>query len=258
MNTTDPYAEELLRAILLLKDYLRDVVLIGGCVPYIFTRYLFEDVSTREPVLTTDLDILVRNQVAVSGSSIPALMIGAGYAGRAYKERHTQYFKFDSRAGTGFEIEFLTPSPIEACGQTTIVQPGLRAQVIPGLQVMLEHNTEVPVRDVVDGIAVDLTVRVPTPGAFVLNKMQTYLEPSSERNESKDVYYIYYVLRNLPLTRREIADDVKRCDDEEAAAIFATRLLPLFVDEHASGTLQVAAQLGGIEMTERNTRLLVL
>lgn len=251
------YAYELLRALLILEEYLPNIVLIGGCVPLVYSRYLFELPPAKVPVFTEDLDLLVENEVPLSGQSIVSLLQNAGYKGRTLESRHTQYFKFESNLGTGFEVEFLTPAPGTEHGDTIVIQGGLRAQVMGGLESLLLNNTAVRVKDQVDDIAIDLQVRVPTPAAFVVNKIQSYLDPIGDVDRSKDLYYIFYIVRNLPISKQTLADDMKRCAGDQAIQSLASRLEQLFRDEHSPGTQSVAAQWTGLDRPDLNTLLLV-
>jgi hypothetical protein len=239
-----------------MEEYLPDTVLIGGCAAFVYSRYMFEMPPGQAPVYTNDLDLLVENDVPVSKRSILSLMEEAGFAGRTLESRHTQYFKFESGMGTGFEVEFLTPAPSREHGETIVVQGGIRAQVFDGLDLFLTNSTEVRISDSSENISVDLTVRVPTPGAFVLNKIQSYLDPIGDTDRAKDIYYVFYILRNLPIGRQAIVTEVKRCGNAEAVDILASRLEPLFVDEYAQGTRDLAAQLTELNLTELQKRIL--
>lgn len=253
----DAFAREFLRALLTLREYMPNIVLIGGCVPYVYSKYMFDKPLKQAPVYTKDLDLLVENQVPLAENSVVSLMQAAGYACRTLESRHTQCFKFESRAGTGFEIEFLTPAPDKEHGDTVVVQGGLRAQVIPGLELFLSHNTEVRIVDELDGTAVDITVRVPTPGAFVLNKLQTYLEPLGDRDRTKDLYYVFYVVRSLTIGKEAIVDGMRECASNQALESLANELQTLFSDEYSDGTRDVAMQLTGLDLREHDKRLLV-
>ena len=48
----DGYSREFLRILSILEGYLPDIVLVGGCVPYIYWKYMFE--TKLPPVYTTD------------------------------------------------------------------------------------------------------------------------------------------------------------------------------------------------------------
>ena len=252
----DPFTYEFLRVLLALEDYLPNTVLIGGCAAFVYSKYMFEKPLGQAPIYTNDLDLLVQNDIPVSRRSILSLMEEAGFAGRALESRHTQYFKFESSLGTGFEVEFLTPAPSREHGETIVVQGGIRAQILDGLELFLTNDTEVRISDTSEDITVDLTVRVPTPGAFVLNKIQSYLDPIGDTVRAKDIYYVFYVLRNLPIGKQAIVADVKRCGNTQVLDILASRLEPLFADEYAQGTRDLAAQLIELNMTELQKRIL--
>ncbi len=255
-NSWDSYWSEFLRVLSILEDYLPHIVLIGGCVPYIYWKCAHEEKAP--PVHTTDLDILTSNRVPFHASPIASLLDGAGYKGRVLELRHAQCFKFESGTVPGFEVEFLTPAPRGRHVDTLVVQKGLRAQVLPGLEVLLARNKAVTVTGSLEGDEVDFLVRVPTPGAFVLNKAASYLDPYGEQVREKDIYYVYYMLRLLPDGKKALVDSMRECASPPELRVLASRLRPLFSDEFSPGTRQVAEQLSSLEMAERNVRLLVL
>jgi hypothetical protein len=247
---------EFLRALKVLKDYLPNMVIIGGSVPLVYSRYLFDPKATGVPVYTQDLDLLVENDLASSGEPVVSLMKTAGFGGRTLESRHTQYFKFESNSKAGFEIEFLTPPPGPEHGETIVVQGGLRAQIMVGLELLLTNTIDVPIRDRVEDLNVDFVVRVPTPEAFVLNKMQSYLHPVGDVDRSKDIYYVFFVARSLPVVKKTLVDNMRLCVGQAAVQSLAGELKRLFEDEHSPGTLDVARQLAGVDRPDRNILLL--
>ncbi len=256
MTMADDYAGEFLRTLSVLKDYLPNTVLIGGCVPYIYWKYMFA--AQLPPVYTTDLDILTSNEVPVCDDPIRTLLTSAGYEGHVLDTTQTQYYKFESVSVPGFEVEFLTPEPSKEQGDTMVIQDGLRAQILPGLELLLEHNMVTRIRDRMEDVVADLEVRVPTPGAFVLNKIRSYLFPVGSAYRSKDIYYVFYVLRYLPVGKQAIVDSMRTCADTKDIEELLSGLRYLFLDEHAPGVLDTALQLTELDMSEENRRLLAL
>ncbi|MBM3299112.1 MAG: nucleotidyl transferase AbiEii/AbiGii toxin family protein [Deltaproteobacteria bacterium] len=252
----DPFTYESLRVLLALEEYMPDTVLIGGCAAFVYSKYMFEMPPGQAPVYTNDLDLLVENSLPVSKRSIVSLLEEAGFAGRTFESRHTQYFKFVSRLETGFEVEFLTPAPSREHGDTIVVQGGVRAQVLDGLGMLLIHTADVRISDSSEDVSVDLAVRVPTPGAFVLNKIQSYLDPIGDTDRAKDIYYVFYVLRNLPIDKEAVVADMQKCSDAQTLDGLASRLEPLFADEYSRGTRELAAQLTELDVTEVQKRIL--
>jgi hypothetical protein len=253
---TDPFAYEFLRALNVLKEYLQKVVLIGGSAAFVYSRYMFEAPFGQAPIYTHDLDLLVENELPLSEHSVAYLMERAGFAGRCLESQHTQYFKFQSRLGTGFEVEFLTTAPGRQHGDTMVVQGGIRAQILDGLESLLANNIEVRISDCIGDVSCDLTVSVPTPGAFVLNKIQSYLDPIGDVSRTKDMYYVFYVVRHLPTGKQAIVDDMKKCLTKFPLEDLASRLEPLFADENSRGSRELATQLYGLDITENQKRLL--
>lgn len=170
----------------------------------------------------------------------------------------TQCYRFESVSAPGFEVEFLTPKPSNELGDTMVIQDGLRAQILPGLELLLVHNISTRIRDRMEDVVVDLEVRVPTPGAFVLNKIRSYLFPIGSAYRSKDIYYVFYMLRYLPIGKQAIVDSMRTCTDTEDLEELMSGLRYLFLDEYAPGVLDTALQLTELDMSEENRRLLAL
>lgn len=250
------YEEEFLKALIVLKDYLPKIILIGGCVPYIYSRYVFG--TELPPVLTKDVDMLVGKEIPIQGDSIVDLLTAAGYKGLFLKKSHTQYFKFEGDPETGFELEFLSPEPQTKHDETIVVQKDLRAQVLPWLDFFFSNNMEVRIKDEFEGEVLDLGVRLPTPGAFALNKIKTYLDPAGDADRKKDIYYLYYLLRYLPIEKETLLHQMQECADPDEIKALVSRLSPLFSDQWSPGTLDVAVQLVGSGTPPENMRLLVL
>ena len=208
-------------------------------------------------VVTDDVDLLVANEVPLTGPPVASRLIDAGYVGRYLEERHSQYYKFESRNRSGFEVEFLTPSPPEERRESLVVQSGLRAQALPGLDFLLTNKVEARVRDRVDNTAVNLTIGVPVPGAFILNKLFSYLNPIGGADRRKDIYYVFQAVRNLPLDKRATASEINACLDSRLITDLSSGLSPLFADEYSTGTRDIVNQLTDLDMPERDKRLLV-
>ena len=90
----------------------------------------------------------------------------------------------------------------------------------------------------------------------MLNKIQSYLDPIGDTDRAKDIYYVFYVLRNLPIGKQAIVADVNKCCNTQVLDILASRLEPLFADEYAQGTQDLAVQLTELNMTELQKRIL--
>ncbi len=52
------FKKEFFSTLLILRDYLSDIVIAGGWAPFIYYQYLLSD-KEREPLRTKDIDIIV-------------------------------------------------------------------------------------------------------------------------------------------------------------------------------------------------------
>ena len=56
-----------LKTLWILRDYLPEIIVGGGWAPFIYHRYLLGN-KEHEPVLTRDIDFMVKTQVPLIGS----------------------------------------------------------------------------------------------------------------------------------------------------------------------------------------------
>jgi hypothetical protein len=63
---TENFAHSLFKTLVILKPYLRHIVIGGGWVPFLYFHYLAKN-RQHTPVLTSDIDLMVRHQVPIEG-----------------------------------------------------------------------------------------------------------------------------------------------------------------------------------------------
>jgi len=207
---------------------MNEVVVIGGMVPQLLIESQ-EPVPEQAYIGTLDLDLGLSLAVQGKGGheAIAARLRERGYGPDRNEKGNPslQRWKVGPSGGEQVLVDFMTPlarSPEEA-GKVLTLDGDFGAVQIPGLGLAFRDNLSVTLAW--EGAAPGSQgqpITVCGHGAFVVLKALAH----RVRNEHKDAYDIYYVLRQLPRGM------------EEAEA----RLRPLLDDPHAQRALSLLAE----------------
>lgn len=160
------------QALLILRDYLPDMVFGGGYALMVYYRYVVRD-REREPLRTGDIDILVKDRVPAKGRKpLDQILTSAGLS-RALKGRgDIPAVSYQGTVeGIEIEIEFLTDQKGPREDEIILVQEDLNAQALRFTGISLENHMEVVLDDIYfEGTSEPVRIRVPTPAAFIFNK----------------------------------------------------------------------------------------
>lgn len=200
--------EQGLRAMLReMEPYLPDLVLIGGWVPYLYRHYGPFGEWSGQDTLTRELDVLVGQPLPDEGRlPLATLLTEARFLART-----PAVWMRDIEAGE--RIEFLTAHHGVARGSGIPIpltgQPGLSAIPLPGLEVLLEDTQVLQLPR--QGEWPSVEVRVPTLGAYVINKAATFMQRGSRHDDdghpkiAKDLLY----LRDLVAAPAGVVDEIE-------------------------------------------------
>lgn len=164
---------DLLAALSPIKAYLDDIVVCGGWTLLIYRKWVLKDGGSL-PMATLDLDLAVPPRVDVIKRPVDELLTEAGYrveyVGMEYPA--VIYMKRGSP-----DIEFLTPRRGDRPPKPVDVQPGLQAEPLRFLELVLDNTRRVEIPEA------GLRVRVPTPEAYLYQKGLSF--PRRNREEKK-------------------------------------------------------------------------
>lgn len=206
------YEPALHRVLWELDPYLDAVMVIGGWVPYLYSRYGgFATWNGRTP-LTAEVDVLLERTLPASGrASIANILRAAGFqpatdgAGSAV---------WVGDVASGEMIEFLIPHAGTArqVGETVPVaaQPGLRAISLPGLELMQRFKRTLQVPVITSAGSVMLPLNVPWLGAYLVNKASTFAHRQSHALGGSKRYKDLLYLRDVMGAGAEVMRHVKR------------------------------------------------
>jgi len=200
--------EGLRHALWSLRRFLPELVLIGGWVPYIYRRYGGFSEWGSGLSGTTELDLLVAPQEhADDKHTIADVLRQAGFGSRA---EDAVWESFDPAA----RIEFMTihrGTATEVGRVVPLDHAGVGAIALRDLTLLGEFTTtlQLPVGHV-EGAPQSVDIRVPTLGAYALNKALTFpyrpAEPweGASPRSAKDVLY----LRDLLAAGDEVVERI--------------------------------------------------
>ena len=245
-----PFVEEidprLLTTLVALGDYLEDVVLVGGWVPHLYRR-LWPSESSVKPRRTFDLDAAVRGRLAVRGRSrLDTLLAAEGYVQVLGGANGLAAQIYESPPNSDLlSIEFLAPLTGPREETTMEIQEGVTAQTLRYLNILLDNTMEVRVSsEAVPGSAGELTIRIPTPGAYVFHRGLIHSRGTTRRR-GKDLYYIFETWESLPNQRDQMVTEIAQMRDRYSHAWYGTfrsNLERLFANTAAEGVLLVFEQ----------------
>jgi hypothetical protein len=73
------FKKEFFMTLGIVREYLPDIVIVGGWVPLIYYHYLLSD-KTKMPLMTRDIDIVIPELLEVKGNkSLDKLLVDAGF-----------------------------------------------------------------------------------------------------------------------------------------------------------------------------------
>lgn len=207
-----------LRAVLWeLRDYLSDLVLIGGWVPHLHRRY--GPIAEWRGALsfTAELDVLVpRRLPRRDRPPLAEVLAAAGFERGPGSEVNAVWAREPER---GEKIEFLAPAGmLRRHAQTVPVeeQPGLTAIPLADVDFLARHTVDLAVPVLHSDGVTTLRVRVPTLGAYTVNKGCTFARRGSPRGPgeapkgAKDLLYLHDLVAAGPDVVQHIEREIRR------------------------------------------------
>ncbi len=198
------------QALLLLRDYLPDIVFGGGYALMVYYRYVVKDRES-EPLRTGDIDVLVTERVPVrGGKTIDETLVQAELSPALKGRGLLPAVSYEGNIkGVDIEIEFLTDQKGPKEDEIIRVQEGLNAQAMRFTGISLENSMKVVLDDIyLGGTSEPVQIRVPTPAAFIFNKGLVFTRRKNLPKKAKDLYYIFDVLASLEILKDGLYRDM--------------------------------------------------
>lgn len=226
---------DLIVALQPIKAYLDEVVICGGWTLLIYRKWILSDNGPR-PMATLDLDLAVPPYVEVVKRPLGDLLREAGfranYTGMDYPA--ITYVKEGAP-----EIEFLTPMKGDRPPKPVEVQPGLQAEPLRYLEILLDNTLRVEIPKT------GLRVRTPTAEAYLYQKGLSFPRRNREEKKAKDLAYMFELLHNFPDLAKGLPAGLERMRGSYRKKWFATfrgNLERYFPNRDGDGVGMVASQ----------------
>jgi hypothetical protein len=216
VSTIDNIDPKLVSTLACLGDYLRDIVLVGGWVPHIYACLWPRD-NEIPPRGTFDVDAAVPQALAIRGqSTLDSQLSAHGYVARLGGPSVVPGQVYENRRQESLlDIEFLIPLRGNGRQQTFEIQPGAAAHAVRYLEILLDNVLEVGASaTLASADAAPVSVRVPTPGAFVYHRGLTFVRRVTPQTRAKDLYYIFETWAGFPDLRDDIVQEIERLRDQ--------------------------------------------
>ena len=244
-----------------LRDYLSDIVIVGGWVPQI---YAWKEESPEIAVHSNDVDAAVAAKLPLRGEQgVAAAMKAAGFdvetadsgfalAAFGKKKKPTTLILY-RKGKVMVPFEFITPLFGSGEDSSTLIQSGLVVPALRYTDILLAHTETVSLEgETLDGKRSRSKFKVPTLPAFVLTKGLVFAERTSVDKKGKDLAYIYEILMK-PQWRKRVIEGIAETAAKHPAPWyrkFKRNLEEAFATENSSGPIWTALQYPGRDAAE--------
>lgn len=229
-----------------LKDYLPSLILVGGWLPYVYVKYLWKNLTVY-PIATVDIDFGFEEP----RGELPDKTIFQTLSRLDYREQH---YKMDRPYPVVLLAESEDQSirmPVEFI--TTIDTPKESVEHLIGRQILVNRieNFEILLEDpVAIEVMNDLiqsrpryTLNVSRPESFCFHKGVTFVLREGESEKSKDLYYLYYILRFYPAIEK-LYENLRAYRKRKDFPAFVGNLMEYFSRPTSQGCLWVEKENG--------------
>jgi hypothetical protein len=198
---SEDFTRSLFKTLAILRPYLPQIAIGGGWAPFLYHRYLAKN-RGRTPVLTRDIDLMVRHQVSIVGPrTIDEILTVEAKLTTAFKnlDNPAVIHYEGSIDGVEVEIEFLTDQTGSQKEKVLVVQKGLHAEALRYVSIIVENTLLLEIDDLQSAQAdAPLIVQVPRPAAYIFQKGLSFPNRRDKQKASKDLYYIFDILAGIP------------------------------------------------------------
>jgi len=192
-----------------LKDYLDDLTLVGGWLPYVYSKFLWHNLEV-QAVTTVDIDFgFDGNKIKPHSKTIFEVLSSLNY-----KERHLYIGKMYPvvlyKHGE-IPIDFITSPKTKDKLIKELVGRQIIINKIDKFDFLLENRIPIKVR--AERGKTSYKIQCPKPSAFLYHKGSIFIDREEELKQAKDLHYMYFILRYVPdldIVLSEVAEYKKK------------------------------------------------
>jgi len=173
-----------------IHDYLPDLTLVGGWLPYIYTNFLWKT-SVRNPVTTVDIDFGIDQSVTREYSKT----IFETLSFLDYKERHLNMDRMFPVVlyKEKIPVEFITYPSVDIKAIEKMLGRQIHINKIDKFDFLLKHQISINIQTKKKNKT--YLINCPKPSTFLYNKGATFVDRENKEKQAKDLYYMYFILR---------------------------------------------------------------
>ena len=229
-------AKALVAALTPLGDYLERVVICGSWTLFIYRHWVLGK-GDEAPVRTLDVDVAVPKKVPIVQKPLSKILESAGFKEDLSGEGDPPVSHFRLK-GSPY-LEFITPHKGNREQRTLEVQPGLTAQELRYLEIVLDTPRLVRIP------GTRLEVRVVSPAAYLYQKGLSFVRRQKPAKKAKDLAYLFDLLHNLPELRAQALGELPALVGRHPATwhrTFRDNLHKYFSERNSEGVRLVESQ----------------
>ncbi len=175
-----------------LKEYLEDLVVVGGWLAFLYSRFLWRKVSI-EPITTVDIDLGLRGKTNKKYLSNIYQVLSK----LDYEQHHINLGKIYPvvfyKKGK-IPVEFIVDSGVNNKKLENILGMQINLNKVEKFDFLLLNTILLKTRG---GKPVNTYfIKCPKPSAFLYHKGATFADREDKAKQAKDLYYMYFILRN--------------------------------------------------------------
>lgn len=176
-----------------LHDYLPDLTLVGGWLPYIYTNFLWKT-SVKNPVTTVDIDFGIDQSVTREYSKT----IFETLSFLDYKERHLKMDRLFPVVlyKEKIPVEFITYPSVDIKAIEKMLGRQIQINKIDKFDFLLKHRISINIQTMKKNKT--YLINCPKPSTFLYHKGVTFVDRENKEKRAKDLYYMYFILRYSP------------------------------------------------------------
>lgn len=174
-----------------LKDYLTDLTLVGGWMPFVYSNFLWQN-YIKDPVTTVDIDFGLDHK----NTHLHSKTIFQTLSPLDYSERHPRIdriFPVVLYKEGKIPVEFITYPNVDIDVIEKLVGREIQVNKIDKFDFLLKYRIPIHIQAKRKNI-----INCPKPSAFLYHKGATFIDREDEEKQAKDLYYMYFILRYSP------------------------------------------------------------
>jgi hypothetical protein len=221
-----------------LKDYLSDLTLVGGWIPYIYSNFYWKN-FIKNPVTTADIDFgvdqsITRNYPKTIFQTLSSLNYG---------ERHLQMDRLFPVVlnKEKIPVEFITYPSVNTNNIEKLVGKQIQINKIDKFEFLLRNR--IPIQVQTRKTNKTYIINCPKPSAFLYHKGVVFIDRENKKKQAKDLYYMYFILRYAP-DIDIIMEEISHYKKDEYFNNFIENLLSFFERITSPGILLIEQENG--------------